>query len=899
MLLFSFFDVSHLCYNAIKIYYLNIMKKTPFLWLSMLALLAVPSVAQAASFPDLYDLHPNEEAIAYLKQQGIVQGNPDGKYHPEDRINRAAFTKILVESIYSDEEINKCTTSSFSDVPTTEWYAKYVCLAAKQKIVSGYPDGTFKPADAINFVEAAKILAEANKITGSVVGTNQEWYAKYVKGLEEKKAIPSSVAFFDEEITRGEMAEMAYRIKANKTDKVSNSYQELSQSLPTISSCPALQERMLSYLNRPVTYEKNIALNDIDMVAEEPSAAANGTLEGKSGAFYDNPGYSQTNVQVEGVDEADIIKNDGKYIYLLKDDTVRIVQATPANDLKEVAKISLNQDEDNREFFPQDMYVAGDRLVVIGRANNYYIQPYFDTGVEAKIMPPSYLNDQSRVYVFDLTDRQNPKQVREVTFDGNYQTSRRIGNQVYLVLQAYPNYWNWKQAKSGKDFLPMMKDGDKAAEPMVDCTGVRYFPGYAVPQYLMTASVDLSSPTAKIDREVMLGNSGNVYASATDLFVAGTFNDYNYFTDWDWSKDTTKSHIYRFTLKNGDISFAGRGVVPGRSLNQFSMDQQGGYFRIATTTGNIWGGNAENTSKNNVYVLDSNMTQVGQLEGLAPGEQIRSTRFMGNRLYMVTFEQVDPLFVIDMKDARAPKVLGELKVPGFSEYLHPYDETHLIGFGRETSLDEKDNVMIEGFKMSLFDVSDVKNPKEVDKEVIGDSGTYSEILYNHKALLFDKEKNILSFPIQIQELVQPEDLKCSEFTKSTCPYNCMQACVSVDGKCADVAGSCVAPTYEQYQTAFSGALVYGVNPLTGFTEKGRISNMDQSLLPADTYWEKQYQNTIQRILYIGDYLYTVAQGSVKSSNLSDLKEVDKVELEGGYDMTPMPVDLMTTEPMGA
>lgn len=850
------------------------MKKIPLLLFPLLFF--IPQ-AHAASFSDVYDLHPNKDAIEYLKTEGVVQGYPDGEFKAEDRIDRSEFTKIIVEAIYSDEEINKCTTSAFSDVPEGQWFTKYICIAAKNGIVGGYPDGTFKLTDDINFAEAAKIVAEAEKIVGSDEGTNKEWYAKYVKGLEAKKAIPSTISFFDKEITRGEMAEMTYRIEADKTDKITNSYAEITETLPSISSCAALEEKMTDYHNRPVYYGEKMFSMDalaIENTAGTPVAAPEKVMSG--GGTND---YSQTNIQVEGVDEADIIKNDGKYIYMIKGNTVRIVDAYPGTDLKETSKITFAPESQNNGFYPQELYVTANRLVVIGQANNYAQPMMMDMAVDAKMIAPPYYNkSQSKMYVYDITDRTAPKKLKEVAFDGNYQTSRRIGDQVYLVLNAYTNFWNWDKATTGQAFLPMMKDGTKAEEPMVDCTGVRYFPGYSVPQYLITAAVNINDTTAKIDRDVFLGSSENVYASATDLFVATTVMDEDRYTDWDWTKDEAVSHVFRFALKGGDVSFVARGPVPGRSLNQFSMDQHNNNFRIATTTGQAWNWDGKNTSKNNVYILDAGMKQVGKLEGLAPGEQIHSTRFLGDRLYMVTFEQVDPLFVIDLKNPTAPKVLGELKIPGFSEYLHPYDENHLIGFGRETSLNE-DRVEVEGFKMSMFDVTDVANPKEQFKKVIGSNGTYSELLNNHKALLFDKEKELLAFPIQIQELVQPQDLKCGNYTKSTCPYNCIQACVIVDGKCGDVAGSCVAPTYEQYENTFSGALVYNVNLKDGFTEKGRISNQIKPLLQSNEEdWNDYYNDTVQRILYIGDYLYTVAQGSVKSSNLSDVKEVDRVEL---------------------
>lgn len=869
------------------------MKKlTPIFLLSLLFL--VPK-AGAASFPDLYETHPNEDAFKYLKEQGTFTGFPDGTIKPEDRIERAQLAAVISRSLFSEEEITKCTDPGFPDVPAGQWFSNHICMMRTNGIMEGYPNGNFDLTSYVNFAEAAKIVAEANKVTGTIEGTEDQWYQKYVEALEERNAIPSTIDSFDEDATRGDIAEMEYRIEAKVTDQVSKSYEEIAEVLPKISSCAALEEKMTDYHNRPYYYGPGVLrggmeFDDMAMPEAAMENSAGMAAPSADASFSMVKGaddYSQTNLQVEGVDEADIIKNDGKYIYIIKDDTVRIVEAYPPKDMKEVAEINFNNDDTYAGFYPQEMYVTQDRLIVMGQANNYYY-PMADT-VFSKLIAPTYNKQQNKVYIYDISDKSKPKLSREVTFDGYYQNSRMIGDNLYLVLNASPDYWNWNTADSGEDFLPMYKDGNKAETPMVECTGIRYFPGAEQPQYLITAGLNVKEANSTIDREVFLGNSENVYVSPTDLFVMNTYVDREDYTDWNWATDEAKSHAYRFALKDGDITFMARTEVLGRILNQFSMDQYRGNFRVATTSGDTW--SDTNTSKNNVYTFDLNMKPLGKLEGLAPGERIYSTRFAGDRLYMVTFEQVDPFFVIDLENASSPKVLGELKLPGFSEYLHPYDENHIIGFGQETSVTERegedgadDSVSLEigGFKMTMFDVTDVNNPKAQFTERIGDSGTYSELLYNHKALLFDKEKGLLAFPLTEQKVVKPGDAQCSQYTMNTCPYDCIQACIpDKDGECADVKGSCVAPTYEQYRTTFSGAVVYNVDLEDGFDEVGRISHMTDKNMEMGEWYD--YNKTIQRILYIGEYLYTVAQGGVKASNLSDTKEVDMLELEGGYD----------------
>ena len=320
-----------------------------------------------------------------------------------------------------------------------------------------------------------------------------------------------------------------------------------------------------------------------------------------------------------------------------------------------------------------------------------------------------------------------------------------------------------------------------------------------------------------------IGAGTDIYSSDKHLYVTKVKYDYE---ENETQKVTTE--IYRFVLADGKCKFEKSGEVPGSVLNQFSMDESGDYFRIATTDSKTWE-NKDNT--NNLYVLDKDFNVVGKVEGLAKGEKIYSVRFMGNRAYMVTFVQTDPLFVIDLKDPTNPTVLGELKIPGYSKYLHPYDETHLIGFGENTKVVNYgygDNVVTDGMKMALFDVTDPTNPKEMYSVDIGEKGTYSELLYNHKALLFSKEKNIIAFPISI--------------------------------------------TKAEYNVKFQGAIVYGLNLEDGFTLKGQISHMK------DDYDRYNYKNRVERIIYINDNLFTLSGTMIKATDMNSMQEVNHIDL---------------------
>jgi uncharacterized secreted protein with C-terminal beta-propeller domain len=301
-------------------------------------------------------------------------------------------------------------------------------------------------------------------------------------------------------------------------------------------------------------------------------------------------------------------------------------------------------------------------------------------------------------------------------------------------------------------------------------------------------------------------------------------------------EDTRKTIIHKISIDGEKIQYVAKGEVPGRLLNQFSMDQSGDRFRVATTT-EIYTQYDGTIRSNAVYVLDENLEVVGELEEIAPEESIFSARFMGDRLYLVTFQQIDPFFVIDLS-SDTPKILGELKIPGFSNYLHPYDEEHVIGVGRDTKEMDNGRVQQLGIKIALFNVADVKNPKVADDIIIGDSSTHSEALYNHKAFFFDKTRSVISIPIS-------GDVKGLENTSS----------------------KMFAPEYNRW----SGFYVFDLDETNGFETKGTITHSDDD--------SRYYGMNNARTFYIDDVLYTASQGYLKMNSFDDLNEINSIKLE--------------------
>ncbi len=314
----------------------------------------------------------------------------------------------------------------------------------------------------------------------------------------------------------------------------------------------------------------------------------------------------------------------------------------------------------------------------------------------------------------------------------------------------------------------------------------------------------------------------------------------------DSSDQGEKTMIYKFSLKDGSIAFQNQGSVPGRLLNQFSLDEFGGNLRVATTKGASWG---RTTSSNNVFILGSDLKPRGNIQDIAPGETIYSVRFMGKKGYMVTFRTIDPLFVFDLANPDAPKILGKLKIPGYSDYLHPMDENHLIGIGKNAvESEDKSFAWQQGMKMAVFDVTDVENPKELWKAEIGDRGTDSPALHDHKAFLYSADKQLLALPIQLAEL--PASVK-NDPARSGSEYG---------------------------DFTFQGAYIYRLTLDKGFELLGRISHHEdsQAYLKSGYYWG-DYQNNVDRILYADDTLITASDAMLQFHHLYDLNQLGQVK----------------------
>jgi inhibitor of cysteine peptidase len=603
-------------------------------------------------------------------------------------------------------------------------------------------------------------------------------------------------------------------------------------------------EIILPQVDTGISVEKEIAAweaegsstpgiaNQAAKVAESP--AADMAVADPSGREQD---YSTTNVQVQGVDEGDIVKTDGNYIYQVSKRRVVIAKVDNPDNM-EIAGIL---DYTDKNLTPQELYLHDEKLVVIGSSKAYF--PIYKTkdGVRTEIYPsPRYSQNSVKLLIYDISDKRNARLVREVELGGSYVSSRKIGAAVYLVANDYINYYRIQDnvPDDEPNITPYYRDtAEKDEYISIGYDSIRYFPGAIYDNYMIVAGINVDG-NKPANISTYLGAGQNIYASPENLYVAVT----SYSRVSSKAAYEEKTQVYKFGMKDAKLTYLCKGEVPGIILNQFSMDEYGGSFRMATTKGSIWAAD-ERTSKNCLYVMDSMLSITGSIEDMAPGERIYSVRFMGDRAYVVTFKTVDPLFVIDLKDPKKPAVLGALKIPGYSDYLHPYDENHIIGFGKDT-VEIKGQAYYQGMKVALFDVTDVSNPVQKFTEIIGDRGTDSELLSNHKALLFSKEKNLLAFPVTLMEIKD--------------------------------AGKAGTNALEYGEFTFQGALVYNLDLENGFKLKGRITHLSaDDYLKAGRHWYGSDKN-VSRIIYIGDNLFTLSNSMIKANAMEDLKEKGSV-----------------------
>lgn len=442
----------------------------------------------------------------------------------------------------------------------------------------------------------------------------------------------------------------------------------------------------------------------------------------------DSSDYSSTNIQETGVDEGDVVKTDGKYLYILGNDNKLHIIKADGSKLEESATIDFKDFAETIEEF----YISKDTLNVITTTSTTTMQSgstasdgsiveediaWTDSADAKKDIYSVNRNLITKLYTYDISNRSAPKLTGTTTQDGYYQTSRKTGDYIYLFSEYTPVI---KETREDSTIIPKINGKDLPSSDI-------YIPEFLNSStYLIVTAIDTKSPDKILTKKAIV--------SATYLYYVSTENIYICTNDWNGSTNITQ--IMKFKYENGSITPVSAAQAKGSLNDSFSLNEHNGYLRIVTTS------YSENTGNvNNLYIFDESLNPCGKMENLAPGETIQSARFMGDTGYFVTFRQMDPLFSVDLSDPENPKLLGELKITGFSSYLHFYGKDKLLGIGYEV---DPDSGTYKGMKLSMFDLSDPANVKEVHKYIIQDADE-SQGLVNYKAIMINPDKNLFGF----------------------------------------------------------------------------------------------------------------------------------------------------------
>ena len=585
-----------------------------------------------------------------------------------------------------------------------------------------------------------------------------------------------------------------------------SSYQDLERFLLTRSQCGS------SY---PLQYGRQVDLYGQPALGLASPASWNtlGSAAQSSSSVSSAPSHSETNNQVAGVDELDSVKTDGQYIYTVSNNTVVIVSAYPVTNAQLVSRISiLNQTIDG-------IFLSGSRLAIVSEAPRIVYNMYGACGISTFVgasmrvaYPTSYYRpippqvQNTSISVYDLTNRSSPSLQTTVTINGTFIGARQIGPFAYLVTStpAWANQTLPLTVVNGREMQTV------ATQVFHSDISDRAF-SYTT---ILALDTNQNNPAPTVET-YLLGTSSTIYVSLIHIFLTQPI--------WDGQSGTV---LHRISVNGSSVKYEATGTVPGHVLNQYSMDENHGYFRVATSSSGFG-----SSLETNVYVLNENLRIVGRLEGLSPGELFYAARFMGERAYLVTYHNTDPLYVLDLHNPSSPTVMGSLIVAGYSDFLQPYDQTHLIGIGKvgvHTTV-----------KVSLFNVTDPTNPVETATYTTSSWYSDSPALNDAKAVLFDKTNSLLVIPIDGSQ------------------YGYYPAASTSTGQCS----------------SGSSAYVFNVNSAS-LTLRGTVTHqtLDNPLSCSSEY-------NISRELFIGGVMYTISDAMIKLSSLTDLAQLGSVNLE--------------------
>jgi len=562
-------------------------------------------------------------------------------------------------------------------------------------------------------------------------------------------------------------------------------------------------------------------------------AAAQSAVAALSSSTSSTPSFTGTNDQVQGVDEPDIVKTDGANLFVVStgssNSSVNILQAYPPTSQAVLSTLTLSGQV-------QGIEITQGRLMVID-------QEYANSTM--------YIG----LFLYNTTNLSSPKLMQNVTVAGNYVAARMAQGYLYAIIQQ-PSY-SFNNQGNATGVLPyIMVNGRETAVPPSSV----FYTGNSsqISDYTMVVSVSMASGT-EATQSVLTGPSSTVFVSNSNIYVV--YSNYRMFGDADdipgdvftggvlssSVQQDENSTVFRAAYSNGAVVVQAVGSVPGSVLNQYSMNEYDSYFQIATSRLTTIDGNG--TESDDVYVLNQNMSQVSALRDIAPGENLYAVRFTGDMGYVVTFEQVDPLFAISFADITHPVILSALQVNGYSDYLQPlFNNSFLLGVGKNTVASSTgDFAYYLGLKLSLFHVLPNGSSSDVQDYLIGDRGTDSPVLTDPYAFTYDPANNITVIPVLLAQV--PAGQQSSGTSQGEPAYG---------------------------NPVWQGAYVFQVNS-TGLTLLGRVSQYPAG----QNYGDSNNPNLqIDRSVIIGNYLYTISNGEVLVSNLPSLTTVATIPLPG-------------------
>lgn len=455
-------------------------------------------------------------------------------------------------------------------------------------------------------------------------------------------------------------------------------------------------------------------------------------------------GYSDTNIREEGVGEADIVKTDGKRLYIVNNQQIQIV-GIEEEEMEHLSTIRLDQ-----ECYVSEMFVKGDRLIAVYSQSEYRDQGDVSTGEYGG----RYLQ-YAVAETFDISKPEKPKSIGKISQSGNYNTMRVSGDYVYLFSDFYAEIYSSRTDRDG--YIPTVQGKRIASGDILMPMGAQ------AEKYTIISAFSVKDPVKKVDTKAVFGSAGMCYVSRENIYICesdyGNYGIMPLAGSGSSGQDVSRTCIRKISYKDGKLAAVGQTEVDGTLNDSFSIDEYEGNLRLVVTVTPLSSGNGieprlfglaeeaepEQAAKdtNSLYILDENLEELSRIEGMAEDEMVYSARFMGDIGYFVTFRQIDPLFSVDLSDPDHPEILGKLKIPGFSEYLHPYGEGKLLGIGMDV---DETGTVTEGVKISMFDISDPENVTETEKYVL--ENTYSsDVFYDYKAAFVDVEKNLIGFRV--------------------------------------------------------------------------------------------------------------------------------------------------------